>query len=287
MADEQVRSRTTRRCGSRCGGRCTSKSMRRRTCSRTSRAAAGGPGRRLARPAGHGPGVHPRLPRVDRGPRAVHRGSGGRARPRGGVGQYVMLGAGLDTFAQRRPELAARLRVFEIDQPGPQAWKRQRLVDLGFGVPAWLRLVPVDFEAGDAWWERLAAAGFDAAAARGRGLHRRQHVPDQGRERGDAAPGRDARAGLDARDDVHASDRAGRRAGPAGAGAWRRTARGPRARRSSASSRPAEMLALAREAGFARGAARVGGASSTTATSPGGPDGLRMSTGEDMLVATV
>src|SRR4051794_41940735 len=40
----------------------------------------------------------------------------------GGVGQYVILGAGLDTFAQRRPELAARLRVFEIDRPGPQAW---------------------------------------------------------------------------------------------------------------------------------------------------------------------
>jgi methyltransferase (TIGR00027 family) len=79
-----------------------------------------------------------------------------------GVGQYVILGAGLDTFAQRRPELAARLVVFEIDQPGPQAWKRQRLVDLGLGVPSFLRLVPVDFEAGDAWWERLAAAGFDA-----------------------------------------------------------------------------------------------------------------------------
>src|SRR3954447_22181091 len=80
----------------------------------------------------------------------------------GGVGQYVILGAGLDTFAQRRPELASRLLVFEIDRPGPQEWKRQRLVDLGFGVPSFLRLVPVDFEAGDAWWERLLAAGFDA-----------------------------------------------------------------------------------------------------------------------------
>jgi len=79
-----------------------------------------------------------------------------------GVGQYVILGADLDTFAQRRPELASRLAVFEIDQPGPQAWKRHRLVDLGLGVPSFLRLVPVDFEADDAWWERLAAAGFDA-----------------------------------------------------------------------------------------------------------------------------
>ena len=78
-----------------------------------------------------------------------------------GVGQYVILGAGLDTFAQRRPDLASRLSVFEIDQPGPQAWKRQRLIDLGFGIPPFLKLVPVDFEAGDDWWTRLAAAGFD------------------------------------------------------------------------------------------------------------------------------
>ena len=80
-----------------------------------------------------------------------------------GVGQYVILGAGLDTFAQRRPEIASRLRVFEVDQPGPQAWKRQRLIDLGFGVPEWLRLVPLDFEAGGSWWERLKSAGFDAS----------------------------------------------------------------------------------------------------------------------------
>ena len=81
---------------------------------------------------------------------------------RQGVRQYVILGAGLDTFAQRRPEIASRLRVFEVDQPGPQAWKRRRLIELGFGVPEWLRLVPVDFEAGESLWEELAAAGFDA-----------------------------------------------------------------------------------------------------------------------------
>jgi methyltransferase (TIGR00027 family) len=80
-----------------------------------------------------------------------------------GVTQYVILGAGLDTFAQRRPDLASRLHVFEVDQPGPQAWKRERLLELGFGIPAFLHLVPVDFEAGDAWWQRVAAAGFDAS----------------------------------------------------------------------------------------------------------------------------
>jgi methyltransferase (TIGR00027 family) len=80
-----------------------------------------------------------------------------------GVSQYVILGAGLDTFAQRRPDLASRLRVFEVDQPGPQAWKRRRLTELGFGVPEWLRLVPVDFERGGSWWEQLMAADFDPA----------------------------------------------------------------------------------------------------------------------------
>ena len=73
----------------------------------------------------------------------------------------MILGAGLDSFAQRRPEIASRLKVFEIDQPGPQAWKRQRLVELGYGIPQWLRFVPVDFEAGEAWPDRLAAEGFD------------------------------------------------------------------------------------------------------------------------------
>jgi methyltransferase (TIGR00027 family) len=80
-----------------------------------------------------------------------------------GVSQYVILGAGLDTFAQRRPEIASRLKVFEVDQPGPQAWKRQRLIELGLGIPKWLRFVPVDFEAGGSWLEQLTASGFDVA----------------------------------------------------------------------------------------------------------------------------
>ena len=84
------------------------------------------------------------------------------ARAGAGVAQYVILGAGLDTFAQRRPEIASRLRLFEVDQPATQAWKRQRLIELGYGVPEWLHLVPVNFEVGDDWWQRIAAAGFDA-----------------------------------------------------------------------------------------------------------------------------
>ncbi|SDR22274.1 methyltransferase, TIGR00027 family [Paraburkholderia fungorum] len=78
-----------------------------------------------------------------------------------GVEQYVILGAGLDSFAQRRPEIASRIKVFEVDQPGPQAWKRQRLIELGYGVPEWLHFVPVDFERNEAWRQALSNAGFD------------------------------------------------------------------------------------------------------------------------------
>ncbi len=80
-----------------------------------------------------------------------------------GVAQYVILGAGLDTFAQRKPEIVSRLRVFEVDQSGPQEWKRRRLIELGFGIAEWLVLVPVDFEAGGFWWDQLAASGFDSS----------------------------------------------------------------------------------------------------------------------------
>ena len=78
-----------------------------------------------------------------------------------GVGQYVILGAGLDTFVQRRPEVVRHVRVFEIDRPATQAWKRRRLAETGYGVPDGLKLVPVDFEAGETWARKLAESGFD------------------------------------------------------------------------------------------------------------------------------
>ena len=122
---------------------------------------ARGARRGLAPPSGHGPARHEPLPRLHRGARALHRGSGrGTGQPRRRPVRHPRRRPG--HFRPARPEIASRLRVFEVDQPGPQAWKRQRLIELGFGIPEWLRLVPVDFEAGDAWWERLAAAGFDA-----------------------------------------------------------------------------------------------------------------------------
>ena len=82
---------------------------------------------------------------------------------RKGVSQYVVLGAGLDTFAQRRPDVASKLRVFEIDKPETQEWKRRRLMEFGLGIPNNLQLVPVDFEAGDSWWEKLAMNGFNVS----------------------------------------------------------------------------------------------------------------------------
>lgn len=81
-----------------------------------------------------------------------------------GVSQYVLLGAGLDSLAQRRPDLAEKLSIFEIDQPRPQSWKRQRLIDLGYVIPDSLHFVPVDFESGKDWRHSLVQAGFDVDA---------------------------------------------------------------------------------------------------------------------------
>lgn len=80
-----------------------------------------------------------------------------------GVSQYVILGAGLDSFAQRHASLATSLTIFEVDRPGPQRWKHDRLIALGYGVQDWLRFVPVDFEAGQSWREALVRHDFDAS----------------------------------------------------------------------------------------------------------------------------
>lgn len=75
--------------------------------------------------------------------------------------QYVILGAGLDTFAQRQQELLSSLIVFEVDKPDPQIWKKERLIELGFSITKNLKFVPVDFEAGKSWWDELIGQGFD------------------------------------------------------------------------------------------------------------------------------
>ncbi len=78
-----------------------------------------------------------------------------------GVGQYVILGAGLDTFAQRHSDIA--VQIFEIDQPGTQDWKRRRLAEIGHPPGTNLHFVPVDFESGESWPKVLADNGFDTA----------------------------------------------------------------------------------------------------------------------------
>jgi methyltransferase (TIGR00027 family) len=79
-----------------------------------------------------------------------------------GVNQYVVLGAGLDTFAYRNPYVG--LRVFEVDHPATQGWKREQLQAAGIAVPPDLTFVPIDFER-QTLADGLAQSGFDARAA--------------------------------------------------------------------------------------------------------------------------
>ena len=78
-----------------------------------------------------------------------------------GVSQYVILGAGLDTFAYRNP--FPSLRVFEVDFPATQEWKREMLTEAGIALPDSLVFVPLDFER-QVLAEGLAEAGFDAGS---------------------------------------------------------------------------------------------------------------------------
>jgi methyltransferase (TIGR00027 family) len=203
-----------------------------------------------------------------------------------GVGQYVILGAGLDTFAQRRPAIASRLRVFEVDQPGPQAWKRQRLIELGLGIPDWLRFVPVDFEAGDSWRQRLAAAGFDArqpavVASSGVSMYlTRNAIVAMLREVAALAPGSTfAMTFLLPLDLADPEVRPG----------LQRAEKGARASATPFISffTPAEMLTLARKAGFGE-VQHVSAAALAQRYFAGRTDGLRPpNNSEELLVATI
>ncbi|MCU1358980.1 MAG: SAM-dependent methyltransferase [Ilumatobacteraceae bacterium] len=200
-----------------------------------------------------------------------------------GITQYVLLGAGLDTLAQRRPELGDRLRVFEIDQPGTQAWKRRRLLETGYGVPDWLRLVPIDFETGQSWWSGLSAAGFDTerpavAASTGVSMYLSKDVNAATlRQLASLAPGSTvAMTFLLPADLIEPADRPGLEMSSRGA--------------SNAGTpfisfyAPDEMLALARDAGFPD-VQYISTASLASRYFSGRADGLIPSTGEGMLVA--
>lgn len=77
-----------------------------------------------------------------------------------GVQQYVILGAGLETFAFRRPEMLKQLQVFEVDHPTTQDYKRQRITELGWDTPEQLHFVPVDFSKDDLA-TALGQSGYD------------------------------------------------------------------------------------------------------------------------------
>jgi methyltransferase (TIGR00027 family) len=76
-----------------------------------------------------------------------------------GVHQYLILGAGLDTFAYRQPAPLDSLRIYEVDHPVTQDWKRGRLRAANVAIPSNLTFVPIDFEK-TSLAEGLAAAGF-------------------------------------------------------------------------------------------------------------------------------
>ncbi|MFE2431641.1 class I SAM-dependent methyltransferase [Streptomyces sp. NPDC059373] len=201
-----------------------------------------------------------------------------------GVAQYVVLGAGLDTFAQRRAEIASRLRVFEVDQPGPQAWKRQRLIELGYGIPDWLRLVPVDFEASGDWWKQLSAAGFDpgrpaAVVSTGVTMYLTKDATAATlRQLAGLAPG--STLAMTFMLPTELLDDADRPA---------LEATKPKARADGTPFisfyTPQEMLALARDAGF-KDVQHVSGTVLAERYFADRTDGLRPSSGEDLLVAT-
>ena len=80
-----------------------------------------------------------------------------------GIAQYVILGAGLDSFAYRRGDLRLRLKIFEVDRAGAQAWKRRRLGEMGVAMPSSVSFVPLDHEADDLR-AALMKAGIDFSA---------------------------------------------------------------------------------------------------------------------------
>lgn len=77
-----------------------------------------------------------------------------------GARQYVVLGAGLDTSAYRTPHTDTGLRMYEVDHPATQGWKRHLLAQAGIALPDALRYVPVDFE-NESLLTKLIEAGFD------------------------------------------------------------------------------------------------------------------------------
>jgi len=217
-------------------------------------------------------------------------------RARHGVAQYVLLGAGLDTFAQRNLALASKralgraseettLRVFEVEQPETQAWKRARLSALGHALPASLHLVPVDFEAQESWLPQLVHAGFapqEPAVFSSLGVIMyltKEAIVATLRQVAQLAPGTTFVLSFMLPLDLIEKDE---RASIEGAARGARAAGTPFVSLFAAS----ELAALARDAGFTD-VQHISSAELARRYFLGRPDGLRPSSGEEIIVATV
>ena len=202
-----------------------------------------------------------------------------------GVTQYVILGAGLDTFAQRRPEIAARpeglrgrsARSPGLEAPAPDRARLRR-------SPTGCVLVPVDFEASGDWWEQVRAAGFDpgqpaVVVSTGVTMYlTKEATAATLRQLARLARGSTlAMTFLLPAELLGEADRSGLQTAERGA----RTSGTP----FISFYTPAEMLALAREAGF-EDARHVPGSMLAERYFADRADGLRPSSGEDLLVAT-
>ncbi len=175
--------------------------------------------------------------------------------------------------------------MFEVDQPGPQAWKRQRLIELGFGIPGVAAARAGRLRGGRRWWQRLAAAGFDAGqpavvASTGVSMYlTRDAIAATLRQVAALAPGSTLAmtfllplelADPEVRPGLQMAEKGARASGTPFISFFT----------------PTEMLALAREAGF-RDVQHVSAATLTQRYFAGRTDGLRPpNNAEELLVAT-
>jgi len=202
-----------------------------------------------------------------------------------GVNQYVILGAGLDTFAQRKTAEASKMEIFEIDQPRTQAWKKQRLIELGYPLPSWLHFVPVDFEIGKSWQHELVKSSFDrtkpafvASTGVSMYLTKEANATSLRQIAGLAKGTTIAMTFLLPIDLLEPEDRMG----------LEMSSKGAKANGTPFLSffAPDEIISMAKEAGFSE-VNHVSGLELSEKYYSGRSDGLRSSSGENFLIATI
>ena len=202
-----------------------------------------------------------------------------------GINQYVILGSGLDTFAQRRPDIASKLQIFEVEKPDTLEWKKKRLIEIGYTISSSLHFVPVDFQSKTSWWQQLLQHGFNSkkpaiVTSIGVSMYLTlDAIKETFQQMTALAPGsKFIMTFMLPLDQVAEADRLG----------YERSLKGAQASGTPFISffKPPEMLALARQFGFTNLEHR-----STYDMIldyfAGRSDGLRPSTGEELLIVTV